>query len=249
MRLNDQKTVRSLFLSSLVVVLTMIKSKLEHRFENVNLVLFFILFLMSFFALSIVEVAFEKLNESDWFKRIFFKRDYVYGGWLNYAEDRDTLEIYNFALLKIHCEGDEIYVDGRTFKAFLNMEDQITIIPDGHFVSTIAQYQSARGLLAFAFTIDDSDKVSMCKHKIFGNAEYSFKRTNSVPITFIGQFSTATPPIFCRVIGHRLEDTSITQHDSLVEEYRESLETALERKWIYLSQIPKAPMMTLPLKW
>jgi hypothetical protein len=249
MRFDDTKIIKALFISCLVVVLTAIKAKLEHRFEDLNFVLFFILFLLSFFTLAIFEVAFEKLNESDWFKRVFVKRDYIYGRWLNYAQDRDTLEVYNFALIKIHREGEELIVDGRTFKAFLNTEDQIAIIADGHFVSTIAQYQSTRSLLAFVFTIDDSDKVSMCGHKIFGNAEYHFEGTDKVPLKFLGEFSTSDPPVFCRVIGHRIEETLFKQNYSLVEEYRKCLENAIERKWIDLSQIPKAPMKTVPLKW
>jgi hypothetical protein len=240
MKLSDEKLIKALFTSSLVVALTIIKSKLEHRFEDLDILFYFMLFLTSLFILSIIELGFEKLDELDWFKRIFSAKDHIYGWWLNYAVDRDTKEIYNFALLKIDSSDGQVNVDGRTFKACLINNGQIDISPDGHFLSTITQFQNERGLLGFNFTVDDSEKVRACKHKIYGNAQYFFDRNDGVPTTFTGEFSTETPVAFCSIIGHRLDEKQIIQNDSLVERYKNALNYAIQRKWIELDQIQRA---------
>ncbi len=88
--------------------------------------------------------------------------------------------------------------------------------------ATIAQYQSERGILGFNFTVDSSQKVAGCKHKIFGNAEYFFERSNEIPKTFTGDFSTETPSAFCSVIGHRLDEELIIYNDALIERYKDA---------------------------
>lgn len=239
MKLSEEKLLKALFTSSLVVALAVIKSKLEHRFEDLNALLYFMLFLTSLFVLSIIELCFEKLDEFDWFKRAFSAKDHIYGWWLNYAKDRDAQEIYNFAILKIDSSDGQVNLDGKTFKACINNNGQIDIITDGHFLSTIAQFQNERGLLGFNFIVDDSEKVRNCKHKIYGNAEYFFDRSDGVPTTFIGEFSTENPSTFCSIIGHRLDEKGIIQNNSLVERYRNALNHAIEKKWINLDLIQR----------
>ncbi|PYS24792.1 MAG: hypothetical protein DMF72_03260 [Acidobacteria bacterium] len=244
MHLDTQKIIKALFIACLIVVLTTIKSKLEPHFEHLDLFLYFFLFLTSLFIMSIIEVVFEKLDESDWFKKIINKRDYIQGAWLNYAMDADTREIYNFALLKIDRVKDQIRLDGSTFRALITTDGNIITSPDGHFFSSIAQYQSENGQLGFDFTVDFSERVRECKHQIIGNATYFFERSDKVPRTFTGEFSTEHPATFCNIIGHRVDEKLIAHSGSLLERYRRAIEIAIQRNWIESNQLPKAQLTT-----
>lgn len=239
MNLDTQKILKALFTSCLVVALVVIKSELEKRYHDLDLFLYFFLFLISLFVLSIIEVVFERLDESNWLKRVTNRRHYIQGAWLNYAmivESRE--EIYNFALLEIDCAGDQIQLDGSTFKASITTDKQINIFPEGHFYSTIAQYREENSQLGFDFTVDFSDRVIACKHQIVGSATYFFQRGNKVPTSFQGEFSTQDPASFCKVIGHRLDENQLTHSGSLTERYRKAIEIAIDRNWIDSNQIP-----------
>ena len=229
-----------LFMSVLVVVIAATKTKLEHRLPGDNVLVYFILFMLSLLVLTLIELLIESTRDADWVAKYFNRRDYIRGWWLNFGQDRNTREIYNFALLKIEIIEGRFFIDGRTFKVCLGGQAHNYIVrPDGHFFSTLSQYQSTRGLLGFHYTIDHSDKVAACGHKIFGNAEYFFERGRERPTTFVGEFSTESPSVFCSVTGHRIDEESITSDGSLQERYRKAFDLALRKKWVEPNQISK----------
>lgn len=237
MKIDEQKAIKLILTSALVVALVAVKSKLEHSIHEFPALLYFVIFALSLFTLALIEYFFDKIESIDLIEKWLRKRSYIRGSWLNYARDRDSGLIYNFALISIEQEDNSVSVDGQTFRAFKNGDDY-HIEHDGHFFSTLAQFNNENSLLGFSFTIDDSEKVRQCKHKIFGSAEYFFERDSGIPRSFSGEFSTENPGIYCNILGHRLSRKKIGTIESRIEKYRQALKYALEKKWIDDAHIP-----------
>jgi hypothetical protein len=229
--------VRATALSAFIVVLAAEKAKLEEHLQGESGLVFFVLFLMGVLMLGMVEVLVEIVPDTDWFQMNFNRKSYIQGWWLNYAANKSDGEIYNFALIKMGKKGDDMLIDGETFRASIDSDGSPVITPDGHFSSTLAKYSAKRQVLGFHFEIDGSDKVAKVGHMIAGNANYRFDRRDGPPVSFLGTFTTDAPSAFCKVIGHRIVETEWLSIHSLPEKYRELYRMAITNKWIGAGQV------------
>lgn len=238
MRLGNKKTLKALFTSGLVVALASVEAEIKHMVHDQHVLAFFILFCLSLIIIVIIEFAFEQIDELDWFQKKFCKHDYINGWWLNYAIDKETNEIFNFAIIQMEKNDDEISVEGSTFKACKSNEPHSApkVSHDGRFTSTIAHFSAEKRLLSFNFLIPAQAQFNGIRD-VSGTAEYQFQESGGIPKDFVGEFSINGNQKHCNVIGHRINDENFFLQEGQLERYRSTLEYALNKHWIELSQL------------
>lgn len=73
MKIDEQKTIKLILTSVLVVVLVAVKSKLEHSIHDFPALLYFVIFALSLFTLALIEYVFDKIESVDliekWLKK------------------------------------------------------------------------------------------------------------------------------------------------------------------------------------